>query len=64
MKLKNWLNRSFPSIVGLDHISYKLNPIDKWFEFYFSAKKKGLLPIGQLIMVGLLGCITKILMGT
>ena len=37
MKLKNWLNRSFPSIVGLDHISYKLNPIDKWFEFYFSA---------------------------
>tara|TARA_B100000886_G_scaffold64795_1_gene40495 strand:+ start:1475 stop:2164 length:690 start_codon:yes stop_codon:yes gene_type:complete len=44
MKLKNWLNKSFPSIVGLDHISYKLNPIDKWFEFYFSAKKKGLLP--------------------
>ena len=44
MKLKNWLNASFPSIVGLDHISYKLNPIDKWFDFYFSAKKKGLLP--------------------
>ena len=44
MKLKNWLNTSIPSIVGLDHISYKLNPIEKWFDFYFSAKEKGLLP--------------------
>ena len=28
----------------INNHSYKLNPIDKWFEFYFSAKKKGLLP--------------------
>ena len=44
MRFKNWLNSSTPSIVGLDHISYKLNPIEKWFDFYFSAKEKGLLP--------------------
>ena len=26
MRIKNWMNRSLPSIIGLDHISYKLNP--------------------------------------
>ena len=31
MRIKNWMNKTLPSIVGLDHISYKLNPIDKWF---------------------------------
>ena len=44
MRIKNWMNRSLPSIVGLDHISYKLNPIEKWFEFYHKAKEQGLEP--------------------
>ena len=44
MRIKNWMNRSLPSIVGLDHISYKLNPIQKWFEFYHKAKEQGLEP--------------------
>ena len=44
MRIKNWMNRSLPSIVGLDHISYKLNPIEKWFEFYHKAKDEGLEP--------------------
>ena len=44
MRIKNWMNRTLPSIVGLDHISYKLNPIEKWFEFYHKAKEKGLEP--------------------
>ena len=44
MRLKNWMNRSLPSIIGLDHISYKLNPIEKWFEFYHKAKEQGLEP--------------------
>ena len=44
MRMKNWMNRSLPSIVGLDHISYKLNPIGKWFDFYHAAKAKGLSP--------------------
>ena len=38
MRIKNWMNRALPSIVGLDHISYKLNPIEKWFEFYARLK--------------------------
>ena len=44
IKFKNWINRVTPSIVGLDHISYKLNPIEKWFDFYFRAKDRGLEP--------------------
>jgi catechol 2,3-dioxygenase-like lactoylglutathione lyase family enzyme len=39
MKFKNWINRAVPTLVGLDHISYRLNPIDQWFDFYFRAKK-------------------------
>ena len=44
MKFKNWINRAVPNLVGLDHISYRLNPIDQWFDFYFRAKKQGLEP--------------------
>ena len=44
MKFKNWINRAVPTLVGLDHISYRLNPIDQWFDFYFRAKKQGLEP--------------------
>ena len=44
MRIKNWMNKTLPSIVGLDHISYKLNPIEKWFDFYHKAKEKGLKP--------------------
>ncbi|MDC3086338.1 VOC family protein [Pelagibacteraceae bacterium] len=43
-QFKEWLNRSTPSAVGLDHISYQLNPIDKWFDFYLKAKERGLKP--------------------
>ncbi len=45
MKLKIFLNKKIPSIEGLDHISYRVNPIDKWFEFYFKAKERGLNPL-------------------
>tara|TARA_X000000368_G_C23012288_1_gene704054 strand:- start:127 stop:813 length:687 start_codon:yes stop_codon:yes gene_type:complete len=45
MKLKILLNRKIPSIEGLDHISYRVNPIDKWFDFYFKAKDRGLKPL-------------------
>lgn len=45
MKLKIFLNRKIPSIEGLDHISYRINPIDKWFDFYFKAKDRGLNPL-------------------
>ena len=45
MKLKIFLNKKIPSIEGLDHISYRVNPIDKWFEFYFKAKERGLKPL-------------------
>ena len=31
--------------MGLDHISYRINPIDRWFNFYFEAKKRGLNPL-------------------
>ena len=44
MRFKNWMNRSLPSLIGLDHISYKLNPIEEWFDFYHKAKEKGLSP--------------------
>ena len=33
-----------PSIQGLDHISYRINPIDKWFDFYFPPRR-GLIPL-------------------
>ena len=39
MKFKIFLNKKIPSIEGLDHVSYRVNPIDKWFDFYFSAKE-------------------------
>ena len=45
MKLKIFLNRKIPSIEGLDHISYRINPIDKWFDLYFKAKDRGLNPL-------------------
>tara|TARA_B100000575_G_C23058624_1_gene609463 strand:- start:281 stop:967 length:687 start_codon:yes stop_codon:yes gene_type:complete len=45
MKLKIYMNKSLPSIEGLDHISYRINPIEKWFKFYFDAKARGLLPL-------------------
>lgn len=45
MKLKLFLNKKIPSIQGLDHISYRINPIDKWFDFYFAAKERGLIPL-------------------
>ena len=44
MGFKLFINRKVPSIQGLDHLSYRINPIEKWFDFYFSAKEKGLLP--------------------
>ena len=45
MKFKIFLNKKNPSIEGLDHVSYRVNPIDKWFDFYFSAKERGLNPL-------------------
>ena len=45
MKFKIFLNKKIPSIEGLDHVSYRVNPIDKWFDFYFSAKERGLNPL-------------------
>ena len=45
MKLKIFLNKKIPSIEGLDHISYRINPIEKWFDFYFKAKERGLSPL-------------------
>ena len=41
MKLKIFLNKKIPTIEGLDHISYRINPIEKWFDFYFKAKERG-----------------------
>ena len=38
-------NRKVKSIQGLDHLSYRINPIEKWFDFYFSAKERGLHPL-------------------
>ena len=37
-------NRKLPSLEGLNHISYRVNSIDKWFDFYFSAKDRGSIP--------------------
>ena len=45
MKFKLFLNKKIPSIQGLDHVSYRINPIEKWFDFYFSAKERGLKPL-------------------
>ena len=45
MNLKLFLNKKIPTIVGLDHISYRINPIDRWFNFYFEAKERGLDPL-------------------
>ena len=45
MKFKIFLNRKLPSIEGLDHISYRINPIENWFDFYFGAKERGLEPL-------------------
>ena len=45
MRFKIFLNRKIPSIEGLDHISYRINPIDRWFKFYFDAKERGLIPL-------------------
>ena len=44
MRFKIFLNRKLPSLEGLDHVSYRVNSIDKWFDFYFSAKDRGLIP--------------------
>ena len=46
MNLKIFLNKKIPTIVGLDHISYRINPIDRWFNFYFEAKKEVLILFG------------------
>ena len=45
MKFKIFLNKKIPTIEGLDHISYRINPIEKWFDFYFKAKERGLKPL-------------------
>ena len=45
MKIKIFLNNKIPTLVGLDHISYRINPIDRWFDFYFEAKERGLDPL-------------------
>ena len=45
MKFKIFLNKKIPTIEGLDHISYRINPIEKWFNFYFKAKERGLKPL-------------------
>ena len=45
MKFKLFLNKKIPSIQGLDHVSYRINPIEKWFDFYFSAQERGLKPL-------------------
>ena len=45
MKFKIFLNKNIPTIEGLDHISYRINPIEKWFDFYFKAKERGLKPL-------------------
>ena len=44
LAFRNWLNKNIPTTNGLDHISYCLNPIDKWFDFYHKAKDRGLEP--------------------
>ena len=44
LAFRNWLNKNIPTTIGLDHISYCLNPIDKWFDFYHKAKDRGLEP--------------------
>ena len=44
LAFRNWLNKNIPTTIGLDHISYCLNPIDKWFDFYHKAKDRGLKP--------------------
>jgi len=36
LAFRNWLNKNIPTTIGLDHISYCLNPIDKWFDFYLN----------------------------
>ena len=45
MKFKIFLNKKIPTIEGLDHISYRINPIEKWFDFYLKAKERGLKPL-------------------
>ncbi len=42
--IRNFVNRVTPNLVGLDHVSYKMDSIDSWFDFYHNARKNGLDP--------------------
>ena len=44
VSLRNFVNRITPNLVGLDHISYKMDSIEGWFNFYHKAKEKGMHP--------------------
>lgn len=44
VSIRNFINRVTPSLVGLDHISYRVDSIDSWFNFYHKAKDNGLDP--------------------
>ena len=55
MRFKIFLNRKIPSIEGLDHISYRINPIERWFKFYFDAKERGLIPLWTINHGGISG---------
>ena len=45
LAIRNFVNRVTPNLVGLDHISYKMDSIDSWFDFYNRAKENGFLPV-------------------
>jgi len=42
--IRNFVNQVTPNLVGLDHVSYKMDSIDSWFDFYHNARKNGLNP--------------------
>ena len=44
ISLRNFVSRITPNLVGLDHISYKMDSIESWFNFYHKAKDNGLDP--------------------
>mgnify|MGYP007000220770 len=42
VSLRNFVNKITPNLVGLDHISYKMDSIESWFNFYHRAKEKNI----------------------
>jgi catechol 2,3-dioxygenase-like lactoylglutathione lyase family enzyme len=45
VKVRNFVNKVTPNLVGLDHVSYKMDSIESWFDFYHKAKENGLEPV-------------------